>query len=78
MANRKYKLAQELKAANTEPTVNERLEALFKQFFEDAKKIDATIEGGWIGYDTLHFDRPFTLNLEREGGWASNRRSKVA
>jgi hypothetical protein len=60
-------------AGNGEQTTKQQLNQLIEKFLADAKEIDPTIEGVYIGYDGPVFDRPFiinlVINLEREDGW---------
>jgi purine nucleoside phosphorylase len=52
-----------------EQTTKQRLNHLIEKFLADAKEIDPTIEGVYVGYDGPAFDRPFIINLERGDGW---------
>jgi len=58
---------------NRESTTKQRLNHLVEKFLADAKEIDPTIDGVYIGYDGPAFDRPFivslVINLERADGW---------
>lgn len=59
--------------ANGEQMIKQRLNQLIDKFLADAKEIDPTIDGVYIGYDGPVFDRPFmvslVINLERDDGW---------